>query len=237
VGAAQVLGIRLMQNFQSPYAAQSIAEFWRRWHISLSSWFRDYLYIPLGGNRVRRARWLSNLLITFLVSGLWHGAAWTFIIWGALHGAYLVVGIVTESARARLVQAIGLAKFPRLLQSLQWLVTFSLVCFAWIFFRAPNLNTATYIASHLFTGYGELLDPIALANTMGKWGLSTNELILAVASIVLLEGAHALQRRGSVRQRLRAQPAWVRWAAYYALIVAIVLFGVFTQSRFIYFQF
>src|SRR6476620_5869000 len=106
MGSAQVMGFTPMKNFDRPYAARSITEFWRRWHISLSTWFRDYLYIPLGGNRVARSRLYLNLLITFLVSGLWHGARWTFVVWGALHGAYLIASLATEGARARVRDAL-----------------------------------------------------------------------------------------------------------------------------------
>ncbi|MEO5585122.1 MAG: MBOAT family O-acyltransferase, partial [Flavobacteriales bacterium] len=108
IGAARVMGFRLMENFRRPYLAASVSEFWSRWHISLSSWFRDYLYIPLGGNRVLKWRWYYNLMITFLVSGLWHGANWTYVIWGALHGSYLVASIMLKRPSSRLVQAIGL---------------------------------------------------------------------------------------------------------------------------------
>ena len=108
IGAARVLGFRLMTNFDRPYSSQSIAEFWRRWHISLSTWLRDYLYIPLGGNRVPPWRRAFNLFFTFLVSGLWHGAAWTFVVWGALHGIYLVLGLWARDVRQTMIRALGL---------------------------------------------------------------------------------------------------------------------------------
>src|SRR5262249_19004978 len=150
-GAARVMGIELIKNFDQPYLATSIATFWRKWHISLSSWFRDYVYIPLGGNRVSRRRWYFNLMITVLFSGLWHGAKWTFVIWGALHGIYLLVGIWTAGARARLIEWTRLARFPRLYRFIEIGVTFGLVCFAWIFFRAPTFHDAWYIVTHLFS--------------------------------------------------------------------------------------
>src|SRR6185369_6184807 len=114
IGCAQVMGFDLMKNFDRPYWARSIGEFWHRWHISLSTWFRDYLYIPLGGNRVSKWRWYTNLMVTFLVSGLWHGANWTFVAWGALHGTYLVTSIWTESVRRSFTRAIGLDRLPTL---------------------------------------------------------------------------------------------------------------------------
>ena len=112
IGAAQVMGVKLMRNFDRPYSARSIAEFWQRWHISLSTWFRDYVYIPLGGNRAARSRWFTNLLITFTVSGLWHGAKWTFVAWGALNGLYLIAEIMLAPARERLVVLTGLSRVP-----------------------------------------------------------------------------------------------------------------------------
>jgi D-alanyl-lipoteichoic acid acyltransferase DltB (MBOAT superfamily) len=135
IGCAKVLGIDLMINFRRPYMSTSIREFWSRWHISLSTWFRDYLYIPLGGNRVSLYRNMFNLFFVFLVSGLWHGANWTFIIWGALHGFYLIMEIVFD----RLVPSI---KLPR---SIRWILNFVLVAIAWVFFRASNFQTAKQI--------------------------------------------------------------------------------------------
>ncbi|MEL6614651.1 MAG: MBOAT family O-acyltransferase, partial [Bacteroidota bacterium] len=150
IGAARVLGFDLMQNFARPYFSKSISEFWRRWHISLSSWFRDYLYIPLGGNRVSRARFYTNILIVFAVSGLWHGAAWPFVIWGALHGLYLIIGAATGAARDRLwarvgpqavagVRASGVALGDGVQRWVRVFITFHLAVFAWVFFRARTM--------------------------------------------------------------------------------------------------
>jgi D-alanyl-lipoteichoic acid acyltransferase DltB (MBOAT superfamily) len=141
IGCAKVLGIDLMINFRRPYMSTSIREFWSRWHISLSTWFRDYLYIPLGGNRVSLYRNMFNLFFVFLVSGLWHGANWTFIIWGALHGFYLIMEIVFD----RLVPSI---KLPR---SIRWILNFVLVAIAWVFFRASNFQTAKQILKNIYT--------------------------------------------------------------------------------------
>ena len=126
IGSAQVMGFTLMKNFDRPYTARSIGEFWRRWHISLSTWFRDYVYIPLGGNRTARPRWYVNLFVTFLVSGLWHGARWTFVVWGALHGAYLIAGLVSAGARKRVRAALGLERHPAVLRA--WQTTASVGC-------------------------------------------------------------------------------------------------------------
>lgn len=225
LGAAQVMGFRLMPNFNRPYAASSIAEFWRRWHISLSTWFRDYLYIPLGGNRVSGARWQFNLFVTFLVSGLWHGANWTFVIWGALHGLYLLAGIWTHAARERLSARLNLP--PRLAHAGSVVGTFALVAFAWIFFRASTLDDALYIATHLFSDSAWLTNTLAYLN-MAK---------VAVPAIVCLEIAQWLHANGNGYARLAQQSVWVRRAAYYALVMAILLFGKFAEQKFIYFQF
>ena len=237
IGSAQVMGFQLMQNFRRPYHARSVAEFWTRWHISLSSWFRDYLYIPLGGSRVAKWRWCLNVLIVFLVSGLWHGAQWTFVAWGALHGIYLIAENLLAPWAGRLTKLTRLNRIPRLLIDVQVLLTFGLVCYAWIFFRAGSLSQVWYMSTGLLHGYGALLNRSTVGPLLipfgGPYGLS-----LSLGLIALLEGVHLLQIRGSIRERLAAQPAWMRWSVYYAGIAALVLFGVFAQpSSFIYFQF
>lgn len=240
IGAAQVLGFRLMQNFRCPYHARSIGEFWHRWHISLSTWFRDYVYIPLGGNRVPRARWYGNLFVTFVISGLWHGANWTFVIWGSLHGAYLLAGLITGGLRRRLVTLSGLARVPRLHGVLQQAVTFALVCFAWVFFRANSMADAWYVITHLATGWQPDGSGLGtwLANVLSAVRLSTQRGVVIVGLLLLLESVQALQARGSVRDLLNRRPVWVRWPAYYALLAAIVFLGAFNRGQqFIYFQF
>jgi D-alanyl-lipoteichoic acid acyltransferase DltB (MBOAT superfamily) len=234
IGAAQVMGIRLMDNFNRPYGAESVADFWKRWHISLSTWFRDYLYIPLGGNRVSRGRWFANLFIVFLVSGLWHGAAWTYVVWGALHGLYLIASIVTAPLRHRLIRALGFDRFPRLLHLIRVAVTFNLVSFAWIFFRARRLSNASYIVGHLFRFRDEY----------GRWAIPQDALLLpwmdvviAFWAILFMELVHLTYPHGRMRQFLSDKPAWFRWPAYYLLAYSILFLGSFGSERFIYFQF
>ncbi|HEX2936722.1 MAG TPA: MBOAT family O-acyltransferase [Bacteroidales bacterium] len=140
IGAAKILGFKLMTNFNRPYLSRSISEFWKRWHISLSTWFKDYLYISLGGNRVSVPRWYFNLFIVFLISGLWHGANWTYIIWGALNGFYLIFAIVSQPFRDKVNKLTGLKNVPVLFHISQILITFSLSCFAWIFFQGKQCN-------------------------------------------------------------------------------------------------
>ena len=152
VGSARVLGFRLMENFKKPYFSKTISEFWGRWHISLSTWLRDYVYIPLGGSRVGRMRFYYNLLVTFLISGIWHGANWTYIVWGAMHGMFLVIGNLTQSARNKIVHFIRLDKVPRLNRAIKVTVTFNLVTIAWVFFRARGISEAFQIIGAIMEG-------------------------------------------------------------------------------------
>ncbi|MCW3123306.1 MAG: poly(beta-D-mannuronate) O-acetylase [Flavipsychrobacter sp.] len=148
-GTAKFMGFDLMVNFNRPYIATSLSEFWTRWHISLSTWFKDYVYIPLGGNRAGKWRWYRNLLIIFLLSGLWHGANWTFIIWGALHGSYIIFGLLTMDARNKLAKNIGLLRAPVIYKAINQCIVFAMVTFAWIFFRAENFAKAKAVISKL----------------------------------------------------------------------------------------
>ena len=240
IGAAQVLGYKLMLNFDRPYLARSISDFWSRWHISLSTWFRDYLYIPLGGNRVAVPRWYLNLLVVFLVSGLWHGAQWTFVLWGALHGLYLVVGLSTRSSRERLVQSVGLDRVPRLHAFLQGLAVFGLVCFAWIFFRANTTADAFYAVSRLGEGWLQLLEPGALRLARKEMGVSDRYLATAGGLILALLVAERKPRAraGSDWRNMLAERHWgLRWAFYCAMALAVVNLGAPKEEPFLYFQF
>src|SRR4030042_870480 len=183
IGAAQVMGFTTMENFNRPYFSKSIPEFWRRWHISLSTWFRDYLYIPMGGNRVSLSGWYFNLFIVLLICGFWHGANWTFLVWGGLHGIYLVFSAFTQNIREKIHKAIGLDRVPRFHSYLRVIVTFFLVCFAWIFFRANTISDAVYIISNLFAGWGRALPVEALEN-LPFWGPLKFEFIVSLLSIV-----------------------------------------------------
>lgn len=228
-GAAKVLGYNLMENFKRPYFSKSIPEFWRRWHISLSSWFRDYLYIPLGGNRVNKRRWYYNIIVVFLVTGLWHGAGWTFIIWGAYHGVFYLLYRKTINVRERVSEFVGLSSFPTVHKLTKVFLNFNLVVFGWIFFRANSLSDAFYIITHLFTGIEVSL----------SYGLGVGKLgfLLTILMIGIMEGVHVFQRKRSVINFLETKPLIVRWGAYYALLLGILLFGQFGHEEFIYFQF
>jgi alginate O-acetyltransferase complex protein AlgI len=240
VGAAQVMGFSLVENFNRPYFATSIGEFWRRWHISLSTWFKDYLYVTLGGSRVTTRRWCVNLMIVFLVSGLWHGAAWTFVVWGALHGGYLVIAVMTTSLRNRLVSKCGLDSRSDLLAPLRVFVTFNLVAFAWIFFRANSLSDAMLIVRRLMAGAGYAVEhagSIARNVVPSIDPFSRNELALAVLLILILQLAHLFQRDRPFTAALAARPVWARWTAYYSMLLLILSIGLFGSQSFIYFQF
>lgn len=230
IGSAQVMGIRLMENFRRPYYARSISEFWKRWHISLSTWFKDYVYIPLGGNKVSIPRWYLNLFVVFLISGLWHGASWTFVIWGALHGTYLVFGLISAPVRKAFKKAVGLHKHPFVEQGIQIGITFVLASFAWIFFRANSVHDAFYIITHLFSN-------VSFTSEIFKLGLDLPEMIIALVAIIIMEVVQILQERQGVRTFLSTKPRWVRWVLYLAIILFILLFGVFERRTFIYFQF
>ncbi len=234
IGAAQVLGFNLMDNFNRPYYSKSIAEFWKRWHISLSTWFRDYLYIPLGGNRVVKWRWYYNLFIVFLVSGLWHGANWTFVIWGALHGFYLIFSIMTATLRGKIARFTRLETYPLVNRNFKVAITFALVSFSWIFFRANNLSDAFYIIANMFS---KITDPGMIDIVLNGFGYGYKGFLVAIFSLVFLEIMHMIQRHGSIRQMLLTKPAWFRLTVYSFLVISILVFGVFRANQFIYFQF
>ena len=221
-GVSRVYGIELMKNFDAPYFSRSIAEFWSRWHISLSTWFRDYVYIPLGGNRVSLGRNFANLFIVFLLSGFWHGANWTFIAWGALHGTYLIFGRVLALARER----FGLSSPATggwLRQCWAMVVTFHLVIVGWIFFRASDVATAFNILRRVMTPTGSVFsDPILAQGVLG------------IAAILCLDFVY---RRTGFWDRFTSMPLALRYGNAIALFFGIVLFGVESGSQFIYFQF
>jgi len=237
-GSAKLLGYELMENFRRPYFAKSIGEFWRRWHISLSSWFRDYLYLPLGGNRVTRWRWCYNIIVVFVLSGLWHGANWTFMIWGALHGLYLIASRITGSWRNRMATLFGLDSRPLARKLWQVAVTFHLTLFAWVFFRANSLSEALVVLRNSF-----VLRLSDFARTLPTGFYNDNpargwfDLAVAFSLIGLLVTVQLWQRSRRLSDTLINRPTWVRWSVYYAAVLTIILFGVFEHAEFIYFQF
>jgi alginate O-acetyltransferase complex protein AlgI len=225
-GAARVMGIDLMENFNRPYLAASFADFWRRWHISLSTWFRDYLYIPLGGNRAGHGRRALNLLAVFAVSGLWHGANWTFLIWGLLHGVFLI----TELAITR-----GKPAAPGLWRALlRGFLVFNVTCLAWVFFRATDLASARLILTRIVTAFTET----------GSASLPGPDAVTFWCSLglaLVLFAVEAIGRQRSVWATLDEKPRWQRWTAYYVFAVAFAILALtgpqHSAKPFIYFQF
>lgn len=239
MGAAKVLGIGLMENFDSPYLARSVAEFWRRWHISLSSWFRDYLYIPLGGSRKGTLRKYFNLMVVFLVSGLWHGASWSFVVWGALNGIYQIIGFLLTPLRDAAVKLLHLDRDSFSHRLFQTAVTFALVDFSWIFFRAASIRDAFNIINSMAhpENYHVLLDW-----GLYQCGLGQRNFFMLLAAIGVLLAVDVCKYRGiQVRRWLGRQEYWFRWAVIAAAIVLIATVGVwgnyYNEASFIYFQF
>jgi len=239
-GAAQTMGFRLVNNFKEPYFSSSIREFWGRWHISLSTWFRDYLYIPLGGSRCSRLKKYRNTMITFLVSGLWHGASWNFVVWGFVHGSYQIIGDITQPLRTKLYNILKIDTKTVLFKIGQVSVTFALVCFAWIFFRAPTLLDALNIIERIFTSFGFSNIFNRFLYGMQYFGLNHREAMAAVTSILVLFIVDQLQTRMDVRETLAQKNIFFRWAIYYALVFVVILLGIFgfgVSNEFLYFQF
>ncbi|MEO1589042.1 MAG: MBOAT family O-acyltransferase, partial [Bacteroidota bacterium] len=230
IGSARIMGYDLMQNFNRPYFATNIRDFWRRWHISLSTWFRDYLYIPLGGNRVVKWRWYMNLFLTFLISGLWHGANWTFVIWGAIHGVFLVISTMRKEWSKKRQPKPKVAAYANGLASIPGIISTNvIVLFAWIFFRANNVQDAFTIIGGIFTNPGELFIP-------GNAGVAAP--LYAGLGILLLWTIEAKREfyKGKF-SFFKSENQWVRMFAYALLVVLIVFVGVFDGGQFIYFQF
>jgi D-alanyl-lipoteichoic acid acyltransferase DltB (MBOAT superfamily) len=235
LGCARVLGIDLMVNFRRPYLASSIPEFWRRWHISLSTWFRDYVYIPLGGNRVPTLTRYRNVLIVFLVSGLWHGASWTFVVWGLVHAIAMIVTEWLSAPLARLSKGLS-ATGRAVWHAAGVVVTFHIAVFAWVFFRANSMGDALYVARHLVPTTGFRMSALRALE------VAPGQLRLALLLIAGLFAMQLLEERKPLWERLASKPVAVRWAAYYASVAAFayLLFeqgGAAKAQQFIYFQF
>jgi D-alanyl-lipoteichoic acid acyltransferase DltB (MBOAT superfamily) len=240
IGCARVMGFNLMTNFKKPYFARSVTDFWRRWHISLTTWLKDYIYIPLGGNRKGRLRQKLNIMATFLISGLWHGAAWHFVLWGFLHGVFQVIerslGIGTKQDIQR----------NRAVEIMRICVCFILVSFAWIFFRAGTVGEAFLIVGKMtrlpaeLAGYIGQLPQIGIVATvremlMGTFGLKA--CLFAFISIAIVFIADVWSNNNSGAIKVKRLPLLVRWAGYYALVFIIVINWTMDTPQFIYFTF
>lgn len=236
-GSARVLGFDLMDNFRNPYLSKSIKEFWRRWHISLSTWFMDYVYIPLGGNRVGEAKKYRNLLTTFLVSGLWHGANWTFVLWGGFHGLYQILGGVSLNERSKIKKCLRLYN-TKGMNLLSILVTFALVCFGWIFFRANTASDAVYAVKNMLVGFRGWADRQYLYEVITGMGLNLYEMFVCASAILFLVFAEFLCKDRPVYDVIEGKSAVLRLIFYIITAVFILSAGVFYEAgAFIYFQF
>jgi alginate O-acetyltransferase complex protein AlgI len=226
IGSARMLGFRLMENFQTPFHARSISDLWRRWHISLTTWLRDYVFVPMGGSRVEAVRLIRNYLVTFGLGGIWHGANWTFAVWGLLNGCLVLAGTLTRPMRERW--------FHGWLGYTYWSVplgvagTFLLFCAGAVFFRAQNVTDAVYILSHVSFDWNAKI-------ALDEFGVS--QLRLAFAAIVILEAGELLGDRLPIPDLVATLPLPVRWSAYIAFVLGLALFGVYENNPFIYFQF
>ena len=238
IGCAKLFGIDLMENFKSPYFSKTIKEFWTRWHISLSSWFKDYLYIPLGGNRKGTIRTYINLMITFLVSGLWHGANYTFIIWGGLNGLYQIIGDLKNKMLKALGFNIENKYLNNFLNIFRILITFSLICFSLIFFRANTVKDAFYIVKNLFNDITNINNIQYLYNISTELGLNIFEILLVTMCIVILFFIEIFEYKNRIYVSLNKAPFIIRFAFYYVITLIIISMGVFSDAgQFIYFQF
>jgi len=235
-GVARLLGFDLMRNFACPYFSQSMAEFWRRWHISLTTWFKDYVYIPLGGGRGGRWRHARNVLLTFLLSGLWHGASWNFVLWGLLNGLLVLPQTFSSTHRGGRVDESpgGAGWLPKPAVVLRMLLTFALVCVGWVFFRAATLADAGLILRKVLLDHDGLVD-VYHATAFVRQGPLAGQSYGLVAVLLLVEWlgrSHAHALAGLARW-----PWPLRWLAYLALTSAILWWGNSSSSPFIYFQF
>ncbi len=242
IGVAKLMGIQLMTNFKQPYYSASVKEFWSRWHISLSTWFRDYVYIPLGGNRVSKSRKNLNLLLTFLASGLWHGANWTFVLWGAVHGCYQIVeNTIKDIWRKRRAKSISAridavsnsettrGKVCRLAQTL---LTFCLVAYAWMFFRANSITDAFYITTHMFTDFSWA--KAMQETTMGY--LSVGKTCAAILFIMVYD---FFSLKYDLLRSMDKLKLPIRWLIYTAVTVLVIVLSLHNgvKQEFIYFKF
>ena len=253
IGAARVMGFKLIENFKNPYFAISIQDFWHRWHISLSTWFRDYLYIPLGGNRVKPLRWCINIIVTFSIAGLWHGANWTYVMWGLLHGFFYIFSKATKDVRAYL--SLFLPSMDTFFgRSLRRIGIFSVVLIAWIFFRASTFADGLYISRTAIVGtfhyivstvqglfgsagfsFNALMQPILEPLLPTKHGIHFFELqVFAVLALLTIE---IIDHRHGFLKWVHAKPVYVRWSIYAVMVLSVMNLGNTNEIPFIYFKF
>ena len=240
IGSAKVLGFRLTRNFERPFLSLNVKEFWSRWHVSLSSWFMDYVYIPLGGNRSGRVKQYRNLILTFLVSGLWHGANWTFVIWGGMHGLIIAMENITGGLRYKIKRLLGYEKniiSTAVINFFSVCMTFFLILLTFIFFRSNTISDALYVTSHLAWGFRQWTEPQYLYNMITGFGINIHEFYIIVTSIFILMGVEICGGI-DVHKRLLKINGILRTILYAIIASLILIWGVFYNAgAFIYFQF
>jgi D-alanyl-lipoteichoic acid acyltransferase DltB (MBOAT superfamily) len=234
IGSALILGFKLTPNFNRPYIATSIQDYWKRWHMSLTSWLTEYVYTPMSRTTLIKIKWynlmLLSLFVTFVVSGLWHGAQWTFAVWGALHGSYIVLSQLTQKPRARMIKLCGLNKSPRVLRAIRIACTFTLICLAYVLFRSNSLADAGQFFISLPTGWFE---PQVGLKTLISGNRSQLLICIAgIATVLLIESLQSVERAQKIALNSR-------WQLSYAMTASIVLLGALYQvdPQFIYFRF
>ncbi len=256
IGAGKIMGFRMMENFDRPYLARSVPDFWKRWHISLTSWLMEYLFLPIAyavSGKIKSARLLHikaetwsyfiGVICTMLLCGIWHGAAWTFVFWGLLHGVYLLLSYITKKTRKGIRKSLKIRKNSILHKCFGIFITFNLVSFSWIFFRAKTFSHAEYVIKHLFTGVPEFiaqtvsvgLSPLRLV--LEKMGITPGDFIIVVIALGILFLAELLSRDGVIFSLFSKKPVWLRWSIYYLIVFYIYFFGKFTATEFLYARF
>jgi D-alanyl-lipoteichoic acid acyltransferase DltB (MBOAT superfamily) len=241
-GSARVLGIDIMRNFDRPFFSTSIAEFWRRWHISLSTWFRDYVFFPLTwkGRAWGRVGEYGAILVTFSLVGLWHGAGWTFLFMGLLQGIYIISGRLTSAMRDMVARTLGLVRYPTIRKRFAMTFTFLLMSASWVFFRAPSFADAFNFFLGLTRGWDISLHVLLndyFLHPFATLGLSRGDIILGAGALTIVFMIEALEEKIPLGVLFNQQPLFVRTAAYTLCAASIVFFGVFVSKQFIYFQF
>lgn len=238
LGVSRMMGIEIIHNFERPYFSASIKEFWRRWHISLSSWLKDYLYIPLGGSRKGSIRTNINLMIVFFISGLWHGANWTFLIWGGIHGLYQIIGKFSEKTREKIYGLLHIDLNSQFRKNISIITTFFLVNFAWIFFRAENISMAVGIIKKIIFCW----EPWSLLDgTVFNFGLSAKDMFILLLAIIVIYLMEKMSNISTISEKIVTSHIVIRWAVLYFFIISILVFGIYGEgysaANFIYSQF
>jgi D-alanyl-lipoteichoic acid acyltransferase DltB (MBOAT superfamily) len=240
LGTARLFGIELIQNFNAPYLANSIADFWRRWHISFSRWILDYIFKPL---QMHWRNWKNGgtaaaLIVTFLLSGIWHGPTWGFVLWGLLHGLYLASSVFYKPVQKQIHKILRIEK-TRILECWEILVTFNLVCFAWIFFRSNTVADTCYIIPSMARDFRNILDMKYVRLQFRGLGLDDTDLLLSLFFVSIVVIVNVLElKKVDIWDRLSHQSVWVRWFVYYVITCSIIYFAPYnTAKNFIYMQF